>query len=1006
MSIRIVASPPSPPPPPRRPLRILARAAIALGAVILLLVVCYPLLERKALEAVKQKLAARGVEATWQSVSTRINGRVTLDRPHVEARGFVLDCDRIEVNLAIAASMRGTPRADVLELGTCTVERKARTDEKPAAASELAERAESLLGRPLTLLRRHFGEVRVGSLTATLQVGPGSETAEISKVRASFESGDDITGALALRGWLNAPETAFTARVNESQVDVTFANRVTFDAEQGRLEVGAVTFGDGPTLGVGDVVATSPRFPKVERIEAEWLGLHHSEAGWVIQGRGGHVQLVDEGSGEGSGAAAEPEEDVQSYKPARFRPAAPGQKAQWLPAEGPSPGQRLVARGLEGGRVFVKLIELARHDFFGAPRIEAGESRPPDLGPEGSGLVGVIPGVEPMETPRRARPPKADGASPLEASLTQAVGRARSLADRLSTALSANREPIGLEIEEMSVRRGEVELAGIRTLKLQGDGKLEARAGLGGVAVELSSDLGKDSPIELRADGLDISPLSRILPKNAEVRGRLDLRVRIAVDTQRPAITVSGTTAIHDGVLASPSVAPTALEGWSADANMAVALDLADRGSIDTRIDGHFNGVAGFARARIFPDAETHTIRASLGFSEEADCAEVWKAIPEGMLPNLGHGGVRFSGRMQPALAYVLRFNDPWSFAFDVKGFPGSCKVDWVKPGYDPMELTSPDFTFEVENYVSRGGIRVGPGTEDYVPLGAMPSYAHAIMYLSEEIGFYGNRGISVPLMNKGIRISLERGRYVYGGSTISQQLVKNLYFSRNKTLSRKLEEAVVTWRMELIVPKERILELYVNCIEFGPNVWGIRRASEYYYGKQPSALTPLEATYLAALKPSPWQGAHDMRYGHSPASGMLPMRIKELLDRLVQYGHHITTEEVYLYRPYVVALPMSPAAGGSPWKPLPRPAWALAGEPPPPGILPEGYDPARPWSGDPAPPPAPSEATPATTEPAAGAPTEPGAPAVPVPTAPPAPAPAPPPGPAATPPAPVPGGN
>ena len=79
---------------------------------------------------------------------------------------------------------------------------------------------------------------------------------------------------------------------------------------------------------------------------------------------------------------------------------------------------------------------------------------------------------------------------------------------------------------------------------------------------------------------------------------------------------------------------------------------------------------------------------------------------------------------------------------------------------------------------------------------------------------------------------SLERGRFVYGGSTISQQLVKNLFLTRQKNISRKIEEAIITWKMEEVVSKDRIMELYLNCIEFGPNIYGIRHAAQHYFGK------------------------------------------------------------------------------------------------------------------------------------------------------------------------------
>jgi membrane peptidoglycan carboxypeptidase len=155
------------------------------------------------------------------------------------------------------------------------------------------------------------------------------------------------------------------------------------------------------------------------------------------------------------------------------------------------------------------------------------------------------------------------------------------------------------------------------------------------------------------------------------------------------------------------------------------------------------------------------------------------------------------------------------------------------------------------------------------------------------------------------------------------QQLVKNLFLSRAKTLSRKLEEAVLVWAMYERVSKERILEYYMNCIEFGPDVYGIEAAAQYYFAKPPHSLTPLEAIFLANLKPSPRDGVNYLRRGHSPDRGWWPERTRTMLQRLADIGA-VHPDEVEFYAPWVVALPASPAQAGSGYEPVVRPAWAV----------------------------------------------------------------------------------
>ncbi len=196
--------------------------------------------------------------------------------------------------------------------------------------------------------------------------------------------------------------------------------------------------------------------------------------------------------------------------------------------------------------------------------------------------------------------------------------------------------------------------------------------------------------------------------------------------------------------------------------------------------------------------------------------------------------------------------------------------------------------------------VKVGPGLSTYVRLGDLPPYVGAAMYLTEEISFYTNRGVSFSLMQKAIRLNLDKNRYVYGGSTVTQQLVKNLFLTRHKTLDRKLQEALISWRIDEAVSKDRVLELYVNIIEFGPDIYGIHAASQYYFNKEAKDLTPLEAVYLAVLKPSPWVGAHYMRRKTTPEGGWWGERMEEIFTRLVD-RNYLTREQADAQRPYVV---------------------------------------------------------------------------------------------------------
>lgn len=130
------------------------------------------------------------------------------------------------------------------------------------------------------------------------------------------------------------------------------------------------------------------------------------------------------------------------------------------------------------------------------------------------------------------------------------------------------------------------------------------------------------------------------------------------------------------------------------------------------------------------------------------------------------------------------------------------------------------------------------------------PNIIKAVL-IAEDDGFWNHDGFDVKGMENAIERSLKKG-VVAGGSTISQQLSKNLYLSPSKNPVRKVKEAIITWRIENTLSKRRILEIYLNVAEWGDGIFGIEAAARHYYGKSAKKLTAREASRLAAVLPNP----------------------------------------------------------------------------------------------------------------------------------------------------------
>jgi monofunctional biosynthetic peptidoglycan transglycosylase len=146
----------------------------------------------------------------------------------------------------------------------------------------------------------------------------------------------------------------------------------------------------------------------------------------------------------------------------------------------------------------------------------------------------------------------------------------------------------------------------------------------------------------------------------------------------------------------------------------------------------------------------------------------------------------------------------------------------------------------------------LGPRNPRWTPLTAIPAALQWSVIMAEDCSFYQHNGFDFGALRDALWEDLREFEAVRGGSTITQQLAKNLYLSREKSLSRKIKEAIITRKLERHLSKKRILELYLNVIELSPGIYGVGAASEYYFHTTPTDLNFYQSILLAAIIPSP----------------------------------------------------------------------------------------------------------------------------------------------------------
>ena len=237
--------------------------------------------------------------------------------------------------------------------------------------------------------------------------------------------------------------------------------------------------------------------------------------------------------------------------------------------------------------------------------------------------------------------------------------------------------------------------------------------------------------------------------------------------------------------------------------------------------------------------------------AEEQDAQAIFDSFPVGLFESLE--GLQVSGKLKYNLDFYLDTSLPDSVKFESTLTPTNFKI--VKWGKTDLQKINSDFVYTPYEYGKpMRNITIGPSNPNFTRLENISSNFKNALLTSEDPSFFRHHGFVEESIRKSIAVNFKEKRFKRGGSTISMQLVKNVFLSRQKTLARKAEEILIVWLIEnnKLISKERMLEVYFNIIEMGQNVYGIGEAARHYFGKTPAELTTGEGLFLANIVPKP----------------------------------------------------------------------------------------------------------------------------------------------------------
>jgi len=397
--------------------------------------------------------------------------------------------------------------------------------------------------------------------------------------------------------------------------------------------------------------------------------------------------------------------------------------------------------------------------------------------------------------------------------------------------------------------------------------------------IELDADMGQVSLQTLGVKELDLG-----LHNVAD--SKLAGAVKVSIDEIGSTALWEATGEIRDLNVTQPWLAPRPIEGIQAAFSAKGELKWQPEFLLKVQ-----NLSSSFGKARIELSAQVQRRSAETIASVDlqvplAACEDLVDALPRGLAPLASE--VHLDGTL--SLQSGVRFNTAQPNATEVQWkLANGCRVKSANLAVSTERFRAP-FILEVPDEHAVFQQRAfGPGTPNWVAgVDMSPQLANAVL-VCEDGGFFNHNGFDSQAIRNSIRENLVQGRFARGASTVSMQLAKNLYLRREKTFSRKLQEAVLTLLLEQSFTKNELMELYLNLVELGPGIYGVAEAARVYFNTTPALLTPLQSYYLMSLLPNP-KALHFEKDGHL-ASGWL-----KLLRRLMTIAnkrHYLTDEEL-----------------------------------------------------------------------------------------------------------------
>ena len=324
-------------------------------------------------------------------------------------------------------------------------------------------------------------------------------------------------------------------------------------------------------------------------------------------------------------------------------------------------------------------------------------------------------------------------------------------------------------------------------------------------------------------------------------------RGRVVLDDKGQSLTFDVEGAVRDLSTSNPHLALDPVRGLNLSVSVRGLMD--DKGEL--RLDDAGASI-GTARVTLHGGLLQTKDRLAAAFDFDfptSSCESLLTSVPLALVPTVSAAKLDGTFSLRGHLAVDTSNLDAVAFSYDVNDH---CRFVEV-----PSDLDRGRFTHGFTHLIySKTGEReeetTGPGTQNWAELEEISPYMQVAVLTTEDGAFFHHHGFNHAAIRNAVVADIKARRFVRGASTITMQLAKNLFLSREKTVARKLEELILADYLEQTFTKDEMMELYLNIIEFGPDLYGITAAADHYFARRPSELDLAESMFLSSILPNP----------------------------------------------------------------------------------------------------------------------------------------------------------